>query len=950
MPTFATTIASAAMTAVRAALPAIMSAARGAVSSIGSILPGVVARIPAAANTLKSSILLLKGEFDKLVATLNAFSKAITNIQKSFGVNISKAGALGAFAFTESAKSVRRSLTALGPNTLKQVNEATRELYGIGVNAVQQAASGKPEDIMKAVEVGASSVQKLAETPMPEGENIPPLDYDEILASLEGFQNEFGVIAREQSLALAQYAKKEGVNIQDLIQARRVFTTVALGDLNKIDAIQNRMINQFKAGKISPKIAFDIIAKNSELIARNGLRFADAFVRAAIEAKKIGVDLQKVDQFGDNIIDNFEGFLEKSAEAGALGLNIDTSRLAEIAFTGDTGALFEELQSQLQNIGKDITQLDRPTRLVLEGLIGMPISEAMKMAGMTPEIEADPVEESNTLLGAALTFLQSTNTAINLIRVGVDAIVTILRKDLLTTAVGLLTGGTSRDLNEKTLKALQEKNAPEAIKQGAGAGALRGILPGMGVAALTIGALALMGTGVGVPAGLALLAGGAGVGAGVGAVTGGVATGYEYSKQRHLEEANKNLPRKSLMEEMQGKATGGLISGPGTPTSDSIPTMLSNGEYVINASAVKKVGIDTLDKINQVGNMPKMQDGGLVGDTVGAITRNIPGIEKLIDGVARLSKFGEQFSQTITTLTQSSGGLGRLTNIGDTISGKLNTFIGNITSKLPSNIGGRINEFVSTKAGGFVEGLKSKALGFLSDGKLGGGGSPVESVVGGLKERAMGVVSKIPGIGGIIGKAANIFGGGGIKGLASAALGKIGLGGLLGGAAAGPIGMIGSLAAPLLKRIPIVGGVLSNIANAPSKLIGGAFKSIGGLFGRKKKTPTVQPSIASMLGGGEDAGELSATMLPQLMGAGGLDAFNIAALAGAPPPNIQAPAATQQVKVDISNLEQKFDQLIRAFSNIQVNMDGNKVGNILVNSTKTAANVGPIKTQSVPTL
>ena len=37
-----------------------------------------------------------------------------------------------------------------------------------------------------------------------------------------------------------------------------------------------------------------------------------------------------------------------------------------------------------------------------------------------------------------------------------------------------------------------------------------------------------------------------------------------------------------------GAAEGGLITGPGSPTSDSIPTMLSDGEFVINAASTKK--------------------------------------------------------------------------------------------------------------------------------------------------------------------------------------------------------------------------------------------------------------------------------------------------------------------------------------------------------------------------
>jgi hypothetical protein len=47
-----------------------------------------------------------------------------------------------------------------------------------------------------------------------------------------------------------------------------------------------------------------------------------------------------------------------------------------------------------------------------------------------------------------------------------------------------------------------------------------------------------------------------------------------------------------------GYAGGGHIRGAGTGTSDSIPAMLSDGEYVVKADAVKKMGVDTLDAIN----------------------------------------------------------------------------------------------------------------------------------------------------------------------------------------------------------------------------------------------------------------------------------------------------------------------------------------------------------------
>jgi len=48
------------------------------------------------------------------------------------------------------------------------------------------------------------------------------------------------------------------------------------------------------------------------------------------------------------------------------------------------------------------------------------------------------------------------------------------------------------------------------------------------------------------------------------------------------------------------KADGGYISGAGTGTSDSIPAMLSNGEYVLKANAVKYYGTDFMNSLNQM--------------------------------------------------------------------------------------------------------------------------------------------------------------------------------------------------------------------------------------------------------------------------------------------------------------------------------------------------------------
>ena len=82
---------------------------------------------------------------------------------------------------------------------------------------------------------------------------------------------------------------------------------------------------------------------------------------------------------------------------------------------------------------------------------------------------------------------------------------------------------------------------------------------------------------------------------------------------------------------VQGNAAGGLIQafarggqafrrargqifGPGTGTSDSVPSMLSAGEFVIRAASVKKFGADFFAMLNAgfMPPMPRYATGGLV--------------------------------------------------------------------------------------------------------------------------------------------------------------------------------------------------------------------------------------------------------------------------------------------------------------------------------------------------
>ncbi|KVN36795.1 hypothetical protein WJ63_35130 [Burkholderia pyrrocinia] len=110
-------------------------------------------------------------------------------------------------------------------------------------------------------------------------------------------------------------------------------------------------------------------------------------------------------------------------------------------------------------------------------------------------------------------------------------------------------------------------------------------------------------------------------------------------------------------------AEGGVIRGAGTGTSDSIPAMLSNGEYVIKASAVQQIGIPALDAINSgraVHSAAHFAAGGAVGSASasafnqqgGGMSLNIPVTIEGGSGDASQAMASAEFVKRLTQMVQ----------------------------------------------------------------------------------------------------------------------------------------------------------------------------------------------------------------------------------------------------------------------------------------------------------
>ncbi len=924
-----------------------------------------------ALKKLTTGIQNFSSDISKLANKLDKMVSAIDKTQKQFGLDIAKAAEIQIAGLEASIRSYINSIKSL-------------DFTGLG-DAASSLLTGDFKDFQTKLTQARTGIEAVRQ----------PFTGKEYIDAVSEIQKEFGVINKQTAEEIAQVAKQKGVTAQALVEARRVFATQTMGDLSKVNGVQNKFLAIFEQKGLSAKVALESIAKYSELLARNGTRFAASFTRAAADAKKIGIDLNKVSQFGDSIISDFEGFLEKSAELGAMGFNLDSSRLAEISETGSDADLFNELRSQLAATGKDITNLRRSERIALEGMFGMNISEMQRLAGGTPEDKTidQLTADSNSLLSNILTAVAPLATALSTIASLLGALGFIsmalnyltptgiigsaLLKGLLVSGVGLATLFVTKyglNLIEEGRKNVAEGKTGEGVLKGAAGGAAIGTAT---MAALITGLLVagggLTSTGVGAIGGIPMIAAALGLSALTGAGIGGSmaysqgkqdinAPTVEANKKRQAEEdakqrkdmqaqgfrtridqstgqplfqtdwmGNRIQQPKSMLDVTNPnspfykppveRAAGGLVTGPGTAKSDSISARLSNGEFVINADIVKKLGLPFLNQINS----GFLQDTAI--KTLGS---------RALARIPAVASTAARFAKPVPVLGTALGGV--LDGYGE--------------YKKSNSVLRGIGKGTMSMGGGFLGNLLGGAGGTLVGGP--GAGTAVGSSVGGASGAIAGnrlfdkYFPQGTGISGIAnlftGLNGDIRGAGrssaiGLKGLAGSLLGKVGLGGigsnLLGGLAGGPMGMLG-MAAPLLKKLPFVGSALGAIAGGPNKLIGSALGKIGGLFGKKKESMTnmLPPQMQAMLSGGLPGmeGVNFSAMLSQMMGS---------------QQSSQAPAAP--VSVDTRGIEQKLNNFITALQGIQINMDGAQVGKVLVNFSDVAGTTGILRPRSSAT-
>lgn len=189
-------------------------------------------------------------------------------------------------------------------------------------------------------------------------------DLNKLIPGQTRFLKEGGKLGTAISKQLDVMRTKLGLSdeqYQSLLKNQTLFadkTESVTDGMKKFDAILNEAAKQagtsFEA--VEATITEAVAAMDSEAAARFGRMTKESFVAAALGAKKLGIELNKVLQIGDNFLD-VESAISNELELQLLGAkDLNVAEIQRAAYAGDANALQAQLTKFIESNGEQLKE------------------------------------------------------------------------------------------------------------------------------------------------------------------------------------------------------------------------------------------------------------------------------------------------------------------------------------------------------------------------------------------------------------------------------------------------------------------------------------------------------------------------------------------------------------------------------------------------------------------
>jgi len=288
------------------------------------------------------------------------------------------------------AKAIAKATAAAGAamGALNSIGEIFSRMLSKTFDLFRQF-SGKVDEVGTAF--GVMGTQELV-GPLLEAEIATAgigVSMSELIEITSTLSDNFGIAVDEAanlSAKIADSGKAMGLNVSE--SSELFGTLMAVGQLSAQQAedFSESTYQLARANKVSPKAVMRDIAKSSGLIAKFGASNLDSISKAAIKARRLGLELASIEGASDSLLD-FQSSITKQFEAEIiLGRSLNLQKARELSLTGDLDGVHEEL---VKNLGSEaeLTKMNRLERQALADAIGMSVPDMMKLVQKTGELE-----------------------------------------------------------------------------------------------------------------------------------------------------------------------------------------------------------------------------------------------------------------------------------------------------------------------------------------------------------------------------------------------------------------------------------------------------------------------------------------------------------------------------------------------------------------------------------
>ena len=200
-------------------------------------------------------------------------------------------------------------------------------------------------------------------------------------------------------MEIAKFSMGLGISGENTVKLAKSMESVLPNISNGAEAMDKMQLyaGMAKENSVGTGAVLADIADNTELFAEFGKDGGENIAKAAIQAKKLGLNLATTAKVANSLLD-FESSIEKEMEASLMiGKQLNFNRARSLALEGDLAGATADVMSQIGGQA-EFSKLNVLQRKALADSIGVSVDELSKMASGNLSVESDSVEpiDANT--------------------------------------------------------------------------------------------------------------------------------------------------------------------------------------------------------------------------------------------------------------------------------------------------------------------------------------------------------------------------------------------------------------------------------------------------------------------------------------------------------------------------------------------------------------------------